>query len=128
MATEPLVKIAQVSGINATEWSWGPLFADFDNDGWKDLFVANGYKTDITNLDFITYGNGLCSWVPPRQPQRKIKDTAKLSRHLCKQLCFKITMTLLFPMFQKIGVWTNPLIPTALRMAIWIMMATLTLL
>ena len=49
-------EIAQVSGINATEWSWGPLFADFDNDGWKDLFVANGYKTDITNLDFITYG------------------------------------------------------------------------
>jgi enediyne biosynthesis protein E4 len=49
-------EIAQVSGINATEWSWGPLFADFDNDGWKDLFVANGYKTDITNLDFMTYG------------------------------------------------------------------------
>jgi len=49
-------EIAQVSGINATEWSWAPLFADFDNDGWKDLFVANGYKSDITNLDFIMYG------------------------------------------------------------------------
>ena len=30
--------------------------ADFNNDGWKDLFIANGYKTDITNLDFIVYG------------------------------------------------------------------------
>lgn len=49
-------EIAQVSGINATEWSWAPLFADFDNDGWKDLFIANGYKTDITNMDFIIYG------------------------------------------------------------------------
>ena len=49
-------EIAQVSGINATEWSWAPLLADFDNDGWKDLFVANGYKSDITNLDFIMYG------------------------------------------------------------------------
>jgi enediyne biosynthesis protein E4 len=49
-------EIAQVSGVNATEWSWAPLFADFDNDGWKDLFIANGYKTDITNMDFITYG------------------------------------------------------------------------
>ena len=49
-------EIAQVSGINATEWSWAPLFADFDNDGWKDLFVANGYKSDVTNLDFILYG------------------------------------------------------------------------
>lgn len=49
-------EIAQLSGINATEWSWAPLFADFDNDGWKDLFVGNGYKYDITNLDFVTYG------------------------------------------------------------------------
>ena len=49
-------EIAQVSGINATEWSWAPLFADFDNDGWKDLFIANGYRTDITNLDFMVYG------------------------------------------------------------------------
>jgi len=49
-------EIAQVAGINATEWSWGPLLADFDNDGWKDLFIANGYKSDVTNLDFIVYG------------------------------------------------------------------------
>jgi enediyne biosynthesis protein E4 len=49
-------EIGQVSGVNATEWSWGPLLADFDNDGWKDLFIANGYKSDITNLDFIVYG------------------------------------------------------------------------
>ena len=49
-------EISQVAGVNATEWSWAPLFADFDNDGWKDLFIANGYKTDITNLDFVVYG------------------------------------------------------------------------
>jgi len=49
-------EISQVSGVNATEWSWAPLFADFDNDGWKDLFIANGYRTDITNLDFMVYG------------------------------------------------------------------------
>ena len=49
-------EISQVSGVNATEWSWAPLFADFDNDGWKDLFIANGYRTDITNLDFMIYG------------------------------------------------------------------------
>lgn len=49
-------EIAQLSGVNATEWSWAPLLADFDNDGWKDLFIANGYKTDVTNLDFMVYG------------------------------------------------------------------------
>ncbi|MCW3105644.1 MAG: hypothetical protein JWQ09_150, partial [Segetibacter sp.] len=49
-------EIGHLAGIAATEWSWGPLLADFDNDGLKDLFVANGYRQDITNLDFIIYG------------------------------------------------------------------------
>jgi len=49
-------EIGQLAGISATEWSWSPLFADFDNDGLKDLFVTNGYRQDVTNLDFIIYG------------------------------------------------------------------------
>ncbi|MEJ7685129.1 MAG: CRTAC1 family protein [Segetibacter sp.] len=49
-------EIGQLAGISATEWSWAPLLADFDNDGLKDLFVTNGYRQDITNLDFIVYG------------------------------------------------------------------------
>lgn len=49
-------EIGQLSGIAATEWSWAPLFADFDNDGLKDLFIANGYRQDVTNIDFIVYG------------------------------------------------------------------------
>ncbi|RYF89258.1 MAG: RNA-binding protein, partial [Chitinophagaceae bacterium] len=45
----------QFSGISNTDWSWAPLFADFDNDGLKDLFVTNGYTRDYTNMDFIKY-------------------------------------------------------------------------
>ncbi len=48
-------EIGQLSGISNTDWSWAPLFADFDNDGLKDLFVTNGYFRDYTNLDFINY-------------------------------------------------------------------------
>ncbi|MBT1704075.1 VCBS repeat-containing protein [Chryseosolibacter indicus] len=48
-------EIAQMSGLSATDWSWAPLFADFDNDGLKDLFVTNGYLRDYTNLDFQKY-------------------------------------------------------------------------
>jgi len=55
MATEPLVKLHRYRGSTLLN-GVGPLFADFDNDGWKICLFANGYKTDITNLDFITYG------------------------------------------------------------------------
>ncbi|WP_138477637.1 VCBS repeat-containing protein [Dyadobacter bucti] len=48
-------EIAQISGVSNTDWSWTPLFADFDNDGYKDLFVSNGYYRDYTNKDFLKY-------------------------------------------------------------------------
>ncbi len=48
-------EIGQMSGISNTDWSWAALWADYDNDGWKDLFVTNGYLRDYTNLDFIKY-------------------------------------------------------------------------
>ena len=48
-------EIGQLSGISNTDWSWAPLFADYDNDGWKDLYVTNGYTRDYTNMDFLKY-------------------------------------------------------------------------
>ncbi|WP_082037867.1 VCBS repeat-containing protein [Flavihumibacter solisilvae] len=48
-------EIAQAAGVSNTDWSWTPLFADFDNDGYKDLFVTNGYMRDYTNKDFLKY-------------------------------------------------------------------------
>lgn len=48
-------EISQLAGIHYTDWSWSPLFADFDNDGNRDLFITNGIRKDITHLDFATY-------------------------------------------------------------------------
>ena len=48
-------EIGQLAGISNTDWSWAALLADYDNDGWKDLFVTNGYVRDYTNLDFLKY-------------------------------------------------------------------------
>ncbi|PZX57872.1 VCBS repeat protein [Algoriphagus chordae] len=48
-------EIGQLSGVSNTDWSWSSLFADFDNDGWKDLFITNGYLRDYNNQDFLKY-------------------------------------------------------------------------
>ncbi len=50
-------EIGQLAGVYATDWSWAPLFADFDNDGERDLLITNGYRKDVTNLDFVSYTN-----------------------------------------------------------------------
>ena len=48
-------EIAQLSGVYCTDWSWASLFADFNNDGNKDLFISNGYGRDMTNRDFVKF-------------------------------------------------------------------------
>ncbi len=50
-------EIGQLAGVDATGWSWGTLSFDFDNDGWKDIYVCNGIRRDLTNQDFLAYFN-----------------------------------------------------------------------
>ena len=45
------------SGVSATDWSWAPLFADFDNDGNKDLFISSGIVKRPVDLDFIRFAD-----------------------------------------------------------------------
>ncbi len=47
------------SGISATDWSWAPLFADFDNDGNKDLFISSGIVKRPVDLDYIRFVSDL---------------------------------------------------------------------
>jgi hypothetical protein len=44
-----------MSGVAETDWSWAPLITDFDNDGYRDIIVTNGYPKDVTDHDFITF-------------------------------------------------------------------------
>ncbi|MBP6810808.1 MAG: VCBS repeat-containing protein [Saprospiraceae bacterium] len=48
-------EIGELAKIAATDWSWAPLMADFDNDGWRDLFITSGVKRDLNDLDFFLY-------------------------------------------------------------------------
>ncbi|HFA48499.1 MAG TPA: hypothetical protein ENJ95_05700 [Bacteroidetes bacterium] len=48
-------EVACLTGMEATDWSWAPMIADFDNDGWKDVFITNGMKKDVNDLDFANF-------------------------------------------------------------------------
>jgi len=51
--------IGQLAGVARTDWSWSALIADFDLDGYKDIFVTNGIRRDVTSQDYIAFlGNG----------------------------------------------------------------------
>lgn len=66
--------IGYFSGIYATDWSWSSLFADFDNDGYRDLFVGNGYRKDVTDQDFIAYGKELSMFTTDKNRKKIIRE------------------------------------------------------
>lgn len=48
-------EVAKMAGVSNTDWSWAPLMADFDNDGFKDMFVSNGFRRNFRNNDSQAY-------------------------------------------------------------------------
>ena len=70
-------EIGQLAGISNTDWSWAPLFADFDNDGWKDFFISNGYFKDYTDRDFLKYKN---DYYTQQARSRQKADTFALTK------------------------------------------------
>ena len=53
-ATSSSARSARLAGVAHTDWSWSALFADFDNDGRKDIFIGNGYPKAVNDLDYMT--------------------------------------------------------------------------
>ncbi len=49
------LETANYSGVSASDWSWGALFFDADNDGLNDIYICNGVNRDVTNLDFMDF-------------------------------------------------------------------------
>lgn len=49
-------EVGQLAGIESTDWSWAPLFGDFDNDQDQDIFITNGFVRDLGDMDFVDYG------------------------------------------------------------------------
>jgi hypothetical protein len=69
------------SGISQTDWSWTPLVMDFDNDGFRDIIITNGFPKDVTDHDFVSFRMG-SSQVASKQftlaqiPQVKLSNYA----------------------------------------------------
>ena len=52
-------EIGRLAGVSHTDWSWSALFADFDNDGYKDIFIGNGYPKAVNDLDYVSATSGV---------------------------------------------------------------------
>lgn len=65
-------EIGFLAGVSSTDWSWSALLADYDNDGYRDLYVTNGFLRDLGNLDYIHYQNIYDN--PLGDPETKIKN------------------------------------------------------
>lgn len=73
--------IGYYAGVAETDWSWSSLLADFDNDGFKDLFITNGYPKDVTDHDFAFFNSNYSGKVSKEKllsmiPQIKIPNYA----------------------------------------------------
>ncbi len=68
---------ALMSGVAATDWSWGPLFADFDQDGKQDLFITNGVPKRPNDLDYVKF-------ISDGQIQKKLDQTTLVDEEALK--------------------------------------------
>ena len=76
-------EIAFMSGMSQTDWSWTPLITDFDNDGYRDLVVTNGFPRDVSDHDFTSYREKSNGLEPPLKMMQKI-PVIKLANYAFK--------------------------------------------
>ncbi|MBX2872460.1 MAG: VCBS repeat-containing protein [Saprospiraceae bacterium] len=81
-------EIGMFAGVYASDWSWAPLFLDFDGDGYRDIFISNGIPRRMNDIDYINFKTGLTeneddlSYVEKmpqiKLPNRFYRNTGKL--------------------------------------------------
>lgn len=91
-------EIALYSGIYATDWSWAPLWMDFDNDGKKDLFVSNGIPRRLNDMDYVNfiYNREIQKKISNKDPDRDIALAQKYPAIKIPNKFFKNTSELKF--------------------------------
>jgi hypothetical protein len=77
----PFTEIGLLAGVSETDWSWCPSLADFDNDGYRDLLITNGFPKDVTDRDFMAFRQGInniasAEFLMTKIPEVKISNYA----------------------------------------------------
>ncbi|MEO5681686.1 MAG: VCBS repeat-containing protein [Chitinophagaceae bacterium] len=76
-------EIGFMSGVAQTDWSWTPVITDFDNDGYRDMLITNGFPKDVSDHDFISYREKSNGLEPPLRMMQKI-PVIKLANYAFK--------------------------------------------
>jgi len=120
--------IANYSGVSATDWSWGALIFDMDNDGWNDLFVCNGVNKDVTNLDFMDFfaNEVLQKMVLTGKKEEMEQILKKIPVNPMLHKAYRNNGNLNSPTQERPGVSINHPSPTAPPTATWTATATST--
>jgi hypothetical protein len=63
------------SGVYATDWSWAPLWMDFDNDGLKDLFISNGIPKRMNDMDYLNF-------ISSEEVQQKLRENKREEQNM----------------------------------------------
>ncbi|MEL6943013.1 MAG: VCBS repeat-containing protein [Bacteroidota bacterium] len=72
---EPMFSdVSMMAGISATDWSWTPIIADFDNDTDQDIIITNGFPKDVTDRDFIDYQASNYAYAPKKMLLEQIPE------------------------------------------------------
>ncbi|MCH4553894.1 VCBS repeat-containing protein [Aestuariibaculum lutulentum] len=83
---QPFSDISRLAGMATTDWSWGTLMVDFDNDGWKDVVVTNGVRREINNKDYF---KTLKTYTPMAFKHNMLELTKKMPSEKVHNYAFK---------------------------------------
>ena len=75
-------EIGQLAGISETDWSWSILFADFNNDGYKDVHITNGIGRDFINADFVSFSQTAGEAVSHDQFRKTLREKLVALKHV----------------------------------------------
>ena len=73
--------ISRLAGLATTDWSWGAIFADLNNDGWKDAVITNGIKRDVNNNDVNLQYEEATFWGRATHPDHKLMPSTPISNY-----------------------------------------------